>query len=123
LTHANEVVRAVKGNMSNTLNARMGTGANQVPVLIYGNKFRRLTPLECERLMGLPDYWTLIDDKSCSDSARYKALGNGMAQPVADWIISKIGEAVKCTSSEIGTAELGLLPQVFSATSISKSTN
>ena len=53
---------------------------------------RRLTPLECERLQGLPDNYTLIDDKSCSDSARYKAIGNGMAQPVADWILRRIVE-------------------------------
>lgn len=56
---------------------------------------RRLTPLECERLQGLPDGWTLIDDKSCSDSARYKALGNGMAQPCADFIIRRIAESMR----------------------------
>lgn len=56
---------------------------------------RRLTPLECERLQGLPDGWTLIDDKSCSDSARYKAIGNGMAQPCADFIIRRIAEAMR----------------------------
>lgn len=55
---------------------------------------RRLTPLECERLQGLPDGYTLIDDKSCSDSARYKALGNGMCQNCADWIIKRIVEEV-----------------------------
>ena len=55
---------------------------------------RRLTCIECERLQGLDDDFTLIDDKSCSKSARYKALGNGMAQPVADWIIKRIVEAV-----------------------------
>jgi DNA (cytosine-5)-methyltransferase 1 len=53
---------------------------------------RRLTPLECERLQGFPDGYTLIDDKSCSDSARYKALGNGMAQPCADYVIQRIVE-------------------------------
>lgn len=56
---------------------------------------RRLTPLECERLQGLPDGWTLIDDKSCSDSARYKAIGNGMAQPCADFIIRRIAEVIR----------------------------
>ena len=55
---------------------------------------RRLTPLECERLQGLPDFWTLLDDKSCSDSARYKAIGNGMAQPVADWLVKRIVEEI-----------------------------
>ena len=51
---------------------------------------RRLTPLECERLQSLPDGWSLIDHKSCSDSARYRALGNGMAQAVPDWILRRL---------------------------------
>ena len=55
---------------------------------------RRLTPLECERLQGLPDGYTDIPDKTCSDSARYKALGNGMAQPCADFVIRRIVEEV-----------------------------
>lgn len=53
---------------------------------------RRLTPLECERLQGLPDNWTLIDDKLCSDTARYKAIGNGMAQPCADFVMRQISK-------------------------------
>ena len=44
---------------------------------------RRLTPLECERLQGLPDHWT----EGLSDSKRYKAIGNGMAQPCADFVL------------------------------------
>lgn len=56
---------------------------------------RRLTPLECERLQGLPDGYTLIDDKFCSDSARYKALGNGMAQPCADYVLRRLAEEVR----------------------------
>ena len=61
----------------------------------YGQTVRRLTPLECERLQGMPDGWTLIDDRSCSDSARYKALGNGMAQPVPDFILQRLVEALE----------------------------
>jgi len=53
---------------------------------------RRLTPTEAERLQGLPDGYTLIDDKTCSDTARYKALGNGMAAPCADYVIRRIVE-------------------------------
>lgn len=49
---------------------------------------RRLTPLECERLMGWPDNHTLhrADNKTNSDSTRYKMCGNGVASPVAHWI-------------------------------------
>ena len=51
---------------------------------------RRLTPTECERLQGLPDGYTA----GGSDSARYKAIGNGMAQPCADFVIRKISRVL-----------------------------
>ena len=40
---------------------------------------RRLTPLECCRLQGFPDWWE--DGVEGSDSTRYKMWGNGMALP------------------------------------------
>lgn len=64
----------------------------QQAVLKRGEAFvRRLTPLECERLQGLPDNWT----EGGSDSKRYKAIGNGMAQPCADFVIEKLAEALR----------------------------
>lgn len=55
---------------------------------------RRLTPIECERLMGWPDNHTLYraDGKTNSDSARYKMCGNGVASPVIKWIADQIKE-------------------------------
>ena len=131
MTHACDVIRTNVG-VCQSLQHRMGTGGNQVPliydngnvtlyqkdgkigtlmardykgignndvtngeIIVSGLKLRRLTPLECERLQGLPDNWTLIDDKTCSDSARYKAIGNGMAQPCADFILAKVLEMRK----------------------------
>jgi DNA (cytosine-5)-methyltransferase 1 len=47
---------------------------------------RRLTPLECERLQGLPDGWTAGQ----ADSHRYRQLGNAVAVPVVEWIGSRI---------------------------------
>lgn len=49
---------------------------------------RRLTPLECERLMGWPDRWTetKADGTPQADTHRYKQCGNGVASPVAQWI-------------------------------------
>ena len=52
------------------------------------NLIRRLTPLECERLQGFPDGWT--DIPGASDSARYKALGNSVAIPCVDFVLSGI---------------------------------
>ena len=53
---------------------------------------RRLTPLECERLMGWPDNHTLIkaDGTIQADTHRYKQCGNGVASPVAQWIAKHI---------------------------------
>lgn len=72
-------------------------GGSENLVMEEGAKVRKLTPLECERLQGLPDNFTLVEGGS--DGARYKAIGNGMAQPCADFIISKVVEAFKKTDS------------------------
>lgn len=58
---------------------------------------RRLTPKECERLQGLPDGYTKIifNGKPATDGHRYKALGNGMAQPCADFVLRRIAEFSK----------------------------
>lgn len=64
----------------------------QQAVFKRGEAFvRRLTPLECERLQGLPDNWT----EGGSDSKRYKAIGNGMAQPCADFVIERLAEVLR----------------------------
>ena len=53
---------------------------------------RRLTPLECERLMGWPDDHTRykVDGTEQADTHRYKQCGNGVASPVAQWIAKHI---------------------------------
>jgi len=57
---------------------------------------RRLTPLECERLQGLPDGWTEsgADGRKISDSARYRAIGNGLAIPCAAFVMRNVARAV-----------------------------
>lgn len=58
-----------------------------------GLRVRRLTPIECERLQGFPDNYTLIPylgKPDCSDSHRYRTLGNSMAVPVMRWIGERI---------------------------------
>lgn len=51
---------------------------------------RRLTPIECERLQGLPDNWTLVENEDDINSLRYKAIGNAVSVPVVRWIASRI---------------------------------
>lgn len=121
----------VNEGVVHTLEARMGTGGNNVPMVaeafgLQGTMInrqdhngpsgsgvskpgepmytltstdvhavatpqmtvRRLTPIECERLMGWPDDHTLhrADGKTNPDSTRYRMCGNGVASPVAEWI-------------------------------------
>ncbi len=127
MTHACDVIREC-GEKVPALQARMGTGGNQVPLTYQMNGFgdyraaevassckqrdfkdstdlaithmvvRRLTPMECERLQGFPDYWTdigeWIDEKGkkhkAADSPRYKALGNSIALPFWDWMLRRM---------------------------------
>lgn len=164
MTHASDVIR--ESDTCPTLQARMGTGGNQVPIVlshpqgaaaraytdgktgtltaapssepviaIQGNVIgrkpenggnglgvceeiaptltatdhhgvaqglavRRLTPVECERLQGMPDNWTRISWKGkppeeCPDAPRYKAIGNSWAVPVISWIGRRILEEME----------------------------
>lgn len=54
---------------------------------------RRLTPIECERLMGMPDNYTNIpwrNKPESPDGLRYKACGNSMAINVMRWVGERI---------------------------------
>lgn len=98
MSHACDVVRDC-GGTSPSLQARMGTGGNQVPLVSEKAKaVRRLTPLECERLQGFPDGWTDIGEwvdskgkkRKTTDTTRYKALGNSIALPPWKWVLKRI---------------------------------
>jgi site-specific DNA-cytosine methylase len=64
---------------------------------LHINGVRRLTPLECERLMGYEDYWTATaitgkdgKTKTISDNARYRALGNSVAVPCVIFLLERL---------------------------------
>lgn len=78
---------------ASTLMARLHKSAADV-VVEKDRRYivRRLTPLECCRLQGFPDWWE--DGANGSDSARYKMWGNGIALPCADDVMRRI--AVEC---------------------------
>lgn len=56
------------------------------------DRIRRLTPLECERLMGFPDNYTKVNGNSHTN--RFQAVGNSWAVPVVKWIGSQINSFV-----------------------------
>ncbi len=53
--------------------------------------------MECERLQGMPDRYTLVPyrGKPAKDAPRYKAIGNSMAVPCMTWI----GERIELVSN------------------------
>jgi len=83
---------------------------HEAPIAFTPGVPRRLTPVECERLMGWPDGWTAqgLDAQgrpyALSDTARYKACGNGVASPVAAWIGFRLREALTDSSWEVTDA-------------------
>ena len=84
---------AENGDLCGTLQkGTSGSSLNSIHPIRNGLLIRRLTPLECERLQGFPDGWT--DIPGASDSARYKALGNSVAIPCVEFILSRIAAAL-----------------------------
>ena len=61
----------------------------------YEYGVRRLTPLECERIQGFPELWSIpgngwVTPIEGIDTERYRALGNAIAVPVGEWIAKRI---------------------------------
>lgn len=52
--------------------------------VVQDGRIRRLSPLECERMMGFPDDYTNIHGARRTN--RYQAIGNSWAVPVVRWI-------------------------------------
>lgn len=92
--------RTVELILAPTLTAALGEGGwaghNRKDEMVErtfeaGTTVRRLTPIECERLQGHPDDWTVTSKgKPQSDSARYKQMGNGVAEPVFEWTARRL---------------------------------
>lgn len=75
----------------------LGRNAGQENAILSAGAIRRLTPLEYERLQGLPDNHTLVPwrgkpAEDCPDTPRYSAIGNCKAVPVVRWIGQRLAE-------------------------------
>tara|TARA_R100001369_G_scaffold74968_1_gene103777 strand:- start:340 stop:1281 length:942 start_codon:yes stop_codon:yes gene_type:complete len=74
--------RSGKAPTVNTMN-----GGNREPkVYMEGMKYRKLSPLECERLQTLPDNYTA----HVSNTQRYRGIGNGWTIDVICHIMSEL---------------------------------
>jgi DNA (cytosine-5)-methyltransferase 1 len=92
-THDGEVqADVVRGGVAPTLRAVSGGSSHAFVAQRYG--VRRLMPVECEKLQGLPPGWTDVPyrGKPAADGPRYKAIGNSMAVPVVAWLGRRIDQ-------------------------------
>lgn len=91
---------ALDEKKTHTLQAKAngGQSLNCTPSVLTAGKpprkyiIRRLTPLECCRLQGFPDWWE--EEVEGSDTARYKMWGNGMALPCVLYVMQGIADAM-----------------------------
>ena len=83
------------------------TASSQNLCKVTNDWFRKLTPIECERLQTVPDNYT----NHVSNSQRYKMLGNGWTVDVIAHIfkgLSKKKEWEKIIETELENRTLGL---------------
>jgi DNA (cytosine-5)-methyltransferase 1 len=82
-----------------------GTDWSRNYVSYPDGRVRRLLPIECERIQGFPEGWTVpqkwTGDTEKVDSARYHALGNAVTVRVAQWL----GWRVADTHAAAGSLE------------------
>ena len=77
-----------------TLTANNAAGGQRMPdkdnfnCVIQKDTVRRLTPRECGRLQGMPDWW--CDDVPHKDAPEYKMWGNGMALPCVLYVFENV---------------------------------
>lgn len=91
--YQDERIGIVEDKITATMRSESATtDERSVPAyVIQQYAVRRLTPIECERLQGIPDNWTA----GGSDTARYKAIGNSLAKPCALFVINQIAEVLR----------------------------
>lgn len=81
-------VRQFKEGTFPCLTASMGTGGNNVPILVNGGNFRKITHEECEVLQGVPVGHT----KAIKGASRYERLGRTLNPRIVEAIFNKIQE-------------------------------
>tara|TARA_R110000850_G_scaffold275517_1_gene414970 strand:+ start:160 stop:1131 length:972 start_codon:yes stop_codon:yes gene_type:complete len=83
----NESIKRVYAGSGKSPTITTCAGGHREPKILNGSDtYRKLTPLECERLQTVPDNYTL----GVSNSQRYKMIGNGWTVDVISHIFRNI---------------------------------
>ncbi len=92
-----QYVRENKSGVCPTLTANMGSGGHNVPLVLDGQRVRKLTPRETARLQGFPDTFKL---PAISDSHLYHQFGNSVTVPLIERIAESLMVALGTESRE-----------------------
>ena len=87
-----QYVRENKSNVCPTLTANMGMGGHNVPLIVTGKGYRKLTPKECLNFQGYPTDYSFPD--TISNAMKYKQAGNSVTVPLIQRVAGKIIEII-----------------------------
>jgi DNA (cytosine-5)-methyltransferase 1 len=119
--HNNHVVEPNKPMIERWINARAGSVLDTIaptikanstqsdirnrPRVHYMGRVRKITPKECWRLQGFPDWaHDAAKDAGVSDTQRYKQAGNSMSVTVIEALFGSIASAMGTNSLEVACA-------------------
>lgn len=80
-----------------------GSNNRSTHLVKINNRYRILTPIECERLNGFPDNWT----EGMADRMRYFCMGNALVTGV----IERIGHRIKSIATESTSGKMEIIPK------------
>lgn len=89
--------------IARTLSARYYKDGSEILIPQDGKNPRRLTPDECRRLMGFPDWFRV----EVSDTQAYKQFGNSVVVPVVQHIANAVVPYLRVPESQPGAEEVG----------------
>lgn len=88
-------LRENKNNVCPTLTANMGTGGHNVPLILDNHGIRKLTPEECLKFQGFPEWFNY--PSNISHGSKYKQAGNSVSVPVVERIARNMISALDKT--------------------------
>lgn len=91
------------GDLAYALTAPTNGSRSQEKMIATPSSVRRLMPVECERLQGFPDNYTLVPaagGKPAADGPRYKQLGNSWPVDMIAWAARRIDAQLTRDSAE-----------------------
>jgi DNA (cytosine-5)-methyltransferase 1 len=73
----------------------MGTGGHNVPLILDNHGIRKLTPEECLKFQGFPEWFSY--PSNISHGSKYKQAGNSVSVPVVERIARNMISALDMT--------------------------